>query len=383
MSTRGHRIDKVPEKSHGATMVSEQAHFTPRTGPPVFALACWGLGLVVFTQVMIASLALSTRFKESRVVKTVVKEVPKLIAVRIPSASPEADRATSSVISRPPISPPAASLPLPAPTPLAPPTVADPRAERLLKEARQAKVAGDMMRAILKLQESLTHAPDDPSIQYELGLVHEQMGIFDTAASHYQKVFQMGITGAGSLYTLAAGKLRDGFEQPNAMLGKLSLGRVNTFNDSQNPQGQRITLTVSIQKTPSDTVDASKVSVEVLFFNRTDKGEIQQLEIKSWATEEWITPPIDWADGEESLRMIYTIPPQDLQTDHLFGHISYYGQVITLRYEDQILDIQAWPRHLAAKVAAPPAPAGSSEFPNTLLPEFDPNAQLLPPMPVK
>jgi hypothetical protein len=361
-------------------MDTEKSQTPPRGGLSVFALASWVLGLVVFVQLLIAGLALSVRFKESRVVKTVIKEVPKLVVIRQPASIQEPDRANSSVVSRPPAPLPAASLPLPAPTPLTPPTVADPKAERLLKEARKARVSGDMMRAILKLQESLTHAPDDPSVQYELGLVHEQMGIFDTAATHYQKVFQMGVSGAGALYTLAAGKLRDGFEQPDAMIGKLSLGHIHTFNDAQNPKGQTVTLSIPIQKNPGEAVDASKVSVEVLFFNRSDKGEIKQLEQKSWATEHWTSSPIDWADDEETLRMVYLLPPQDLQTDHLFGQFKYYGQVITLRYEDEVLDVQAWPRHLAARITAP---ASSSEFSNSLLPEFDPNAQLLPPMPVQ
>jgi len=365
-------------------MATEQPIPPPHPGLSVFAIACWVLSLVVFSQLLIASLALATRFEKSQAVKTVIKEVPKLVAVRIPAPALEPDQSSSSsVVSRPPISQPAASLPLPPPTPLASPTVADPRAEQLLKEARQARVASDMMRAILKLEEALTHAPDDPNLHYELALVHEQMGIFDTAATHYQKVFQMGIAGAGSLYGLAAGKLRDGFEQPNAMIGKLSLGRINTFNDAKNAAGQRVTLTIPIQKTPGESVDASKVAVEVLFYNRTDKGEIHQLEVQSWATEQWTSPPINWEDGEETLRIIYTIPPQDTQTDHLFGELSYYGQVILLRYDHEILDIQAWPRHLAAKIPPPAAPQSESDFPNSLLPEFDPDAQLLPPMPVK
>lgn len=366
-------------------MATEQPISNPGPQLPVFAIACWVLVLLAFSQLLIAGMALATRYEKSRVVKTVTKEVPKYVTLRIPTPSTEQNAApTSSVVSRPPLPTPAAtSLPLPPPTPLAAPTVADPRAEQLLKEARQARVASDMMRAILKLQEALTHAPEDPTLHYELGLVHEQMGIFDTAAVQYQKVFEMGISGAGALYSLAAGKLRDGFEQPGAMIGKLSLGRIGTFKDPQNPAGKRVTLTIPIQKTPGESIDASKVSVEVLFFNRTDKGEIHQLEVQSWATEQWLSSPIDWQDGEESLRMDYTIPPQDLQTDHLFGELNYYGQVILLRYDLEILDVQAWPRHLAAKIPAPAAPQSESGYTDTLLPEFDPNAQLLPPMPVK
>ena len=337
---------------------------------------------MAFSQLLVAGLALATRFEESRVARTVIKEVPTLIAVRVPAAGAAAPDRSSSVVTRPPVSPPAALLPLPAPSPVITPKVGDPRSERLVHEARQARVAGDMMLAIVKLEEALTQSPDDPSVHYELGLVHEQMGVFDTAAAHYEKVFQMGVSGAGSLYGLAAAKLRDGFEQPDAMLGKLSLGRVRIFKDPDNETGQRVILTIPVQKAPGEEIDAGKVSVEVLFFNRTAKGEIIQLEERSWSQEEWVNPPYDWADEEENLRATYTIPSQDRQTEHLFGERAYYGQVVILHYGEEVLDVQAWPRDLAAKIPKPrsaspgdPLPSG---FQDSLPPEFDPSLPLLP-----
>jgi tetratricopeptide (TPR) repeat protein len=257
----------------------------------------------------------------------------------------------------------------------------------MVNEARQARVAGDMGLAIVKLEEALSQSPEDPSVHYELGLVHEQMGVFDTAAAHYEKVFQMGVSGAGSLYELAAGKLRDGFEQPDAMLGKLALGRVRIFNDPQNEDGQRVILTIPVQKAPAGQIDVADLAVSVTFFNRTSKGEIVQLEDKSWVTEQWVTLPFDWAGGEENLRMNYRIPSQDSQTEHLFGSRTYYGQVVSLLYKGEILDVQAWPRDLAAKIprspAANPGDPMLPEFQDSLPPDFDPNLPLLPPLPFK
>ncbi len=340
---------------------------------------------MAFSQLLVAGLALATRFEESRVVRTVIKEVPKLIAVRVPAAAGAAPDRSSSVVSRPPLSPPVAALP--APSPLSAPKVGDPRSERLANEARQARVAGDMMLAIVKLEEALSQSPDDPSVHYELGLVHEQMGVFDTAAAHYEKVFQMGVSGAGSLYGLAAAKLRDGFEQPDAMLGKLSLGRVRIFNDPKNETGRRVILTIPVQKAPGAEIDVAEIAVSVIFFNRSSKGEIVQLEDKSWVTEKWVSLPFDWAGGEENLRMTYSIPDQDTPTEHLFGERSYYGQVVSLLYKGEVLDVQAWPRDLAAKIPKPPAANPGDpvppEFQDSLPPEFDPSLPLLPPLPSK
>jgi tetratricopeptide (TPR) repeat protein len=257
----------------------------------------------------------------------------------------------------------------------------------MVREARQARVAGDMGLAIVKLEEALSQSPADPSVHYELGLVHEQMGVFDTAAAHFEKVFQMGVSGAGSLYALAAGKLRDGFEQPDAMLGKLSLSRVRIFKDAKNDSGERVILTIPVQKAPGEAIDVAEIAVSVTFFNRTSKGEIVQLEDKSWVTEQWVTMPFDWAGDEESLRMTYLIPPQDGQTEHLFGGRSYYGQVVSLLYKGEILDVQAWPRDLAAKIPRSPAATSGDpllpEFQDSLPPDFDPNLPLLPPLPIK
>jgi len=348
---------------------------------PVFAISCWALGLIAFTQLLVAGMALATRFEESREARTVIKEVPKLIVVRTPAAVTEPDR-PAPVVSRPPSPLPVASLPLPVPSPVMAPQVGDPRSERMVREARQARVAGDMGLAIVKLEQALSQSPDDPSVHYELGLVHEQMGVFDTAAAHYEKVFQMGVSGAGTLYELAAAKLRDGFVQPDGMLGKLSLSRVRIFNDPNNEAGQRVILTIPVQKAPGEEVDVAEIAVSVTFFNRTSKGEIVQLEDKSWVTEQWVTLPFDWAGGEESLRMTYVIPPQDDQTEHLFGGRSYYGQVVSLLYKGEVLDVQAWPRDLAAKIpkqpSANPGNPLQPEFQDSLPPGFDPGLPLLP-----
>jgi hypothetical protein len=342
---------------------------------------------MAFSQLLVAGMALATRFEESREVKTVIKEVPKLIAVRLPAASAESAR-PSPVVSRPPMAPPplAATQALPAPTPLATPKVAEPRSERLLNEARRARVASDMGMAILKLEEALSLSPDDPSLHYELGLVHEQMGVFDIAAAHYEKVFQMGISSAGALYQKAAAKIRDGFEQPDAMLGKLSLGRVQIFKNPTHESGEQVILTIPVQKAPDEEIDLLELSVTVDFFNRTSRGEIIDLgsEERSWVTEQWISEPYDWADGEETLRMNYVIPKQDEQTEHLFGKRSYHGHVVSLIYGEKVIDIQAWPPALAAKVNPPQSPAGPGdpmfpEFLDTPPVDFDPNLPMLLP----
>lgn len=375
------RIDSIMTAAHHGCMVFAKPQAPPAKRLSVFPVACWILGLMAFTQLLVAGMALATRFEESRQVRVVEKVVVKSVIVRLPThAEPSPPPAEPSVVSRPPVPPP-------APTPMTIPQIAVPRAERLVNESRVARVAGDMGRAIVKLEEAQAHAPDDPGVHYELGLVHEQMGVFDTAAAHYEKVFQMGVSGAGALYEMAAAKLRDGFEQPADMLGKLSLGRVRIFNNPHHEGGQRVILTIPVQKGPAEQIDVAEIAVSVIFFNRTSKGEIIQLEDKKWVTEQWVTLPFDWAGGEENLRMTYTIPSQDHPTEHLFGGRTYYGQVVSLLYKDEVLDVQAWPRDLAARIPKPPlnGPGDTMlpEFQDKLPPDFDPQLPLLPALPLK
>jgi hypothetical protein len=160
---------------------------------------------------------------------------------------------------------------------------------------------------------------------------------------------------------------------------------VRIFKSPNDANGQRVILTIPVQKSPADEIDVEEIAVSVIFFNRTTRGEIVQLEDNSWVKEQWVTLPFDWAGGEESLRMIYTIPPQDDQTAHLFGGREYYGQVVSLTYKGEVLDVQAWPRDLAARIPRmPSAPASDlllPEFQDSLPPDFDPAMPLLPALP--
>ncbi|MEO5915050.1 MAG: tetratricopeptide repeat protein [Luteolibacter sp.] len=368
-------------------MVSEKPSVLMGRQPPVFAISCWALGLIAFSQLLIAGMALATRFEESQVVKEVIKVVNKPYVVRVPAAQPEPEpaRATPSLTYRPTaVMAPAETQLLPAPTPVSTPKIADPRTERLVTEAKKARVAGDMGLAIMKLEEALNQSPDDPNVHYELGLVHELMGVFDTAAAHFEKVYQMG-SDAGSLYELAAGKLKEGFTQPDDH-GKVSLARIRVFQNPDKVDGEKVILTIPLQKAPGEEIDTGELKVVPYFFNRTSKGEIVQLEPQeeSWVVYQWMSLPFDWANGEETLRITYTIPPQDQQTEHLFGERTYYGQVVSLLYKGEVLDVQAWPPSLAAKI--PQAPAANPqlpEFQDALPNEFDPNLPLLPPLPIK
>ncbi|MGJ8633791.1 MAG: tetratricopeptide repeat protein [Luteolibacter sp.] len=345
-------------------------------GNRVFIAACCTLGLIACSQLIIAGLALAVRFDNGKQVRIVEREVEKIVPIRVtvpaePSSSPEI--ATPA----PPAALPAEQLTFPA--------IADPRTEQLAKEGRKARIAGDMGMAIVKLEEALTISPQEPVVLFELGMVHEAMGVYGQASRYYERVFNLGVSGAGELYQAAAAKLRDGFEQPTDMLGKVALGRVRIFNDRNNAGGQRVILTVPVEKAPGEEIDSQEIEVAVTFFNKTNKGKIIQLEDQSWALPTWVSLPFDWAGGQETLRMNYQIPVRDTQTAHLFGTLEYYGQVVTLSYKGEVLDVQAWPRDLAARIGQATDTSTNNDFPefldqDILPPNFDPSIPLLNPL---
>lgn len=359
----------------------------------VFRLACWLLGLMAFAQIWVAGIAMAKRMQQLRAPQATVVEAPRESQVkpRVPVEEayerpvlpplPSTLRERLAALGSDPVPPPQDQSISPAtPRGLATPPIADSEISRLVDEAREARVAGDMGKAIIKLSEAAARDGDEPNSQYELGRVHEEMGVYDTASKHYQNVFKMGTTKAGALYEAAARKLRDGFEQPNEMRSKLTLGRVRLFKDDAAAGGQRVVVTIPVQKAPSATVEAKDFELKVRFFDLARGKEPQPAADNAKIDTQWTSGPIDWVGGEESLRVTYQIPKLEGTDLHLFGDRKYYGQVVELYYQGELIDLQAWPRDLAARANQPqihqrPGEADAPEFlPNDVLPpNFEPS----------
>ena len=264
-----------------------------------FALACCALGLIAFSQLLIAGMALAARLEDSQKIRIVEREVEKLVPYPNPApiqplgAQPNTNTLPNITLDPSHNKNPVASQSITEPTQLVTPAIADPRAERLVTEARTARVAGDMGMAIVKLEEALKQSPNEPNALYELGLVHELMGVYDQASIYFEQVFQIGVTGSGELYKAAAAKLRDGFELPGEMRGKIALGRVRIFKDPAAVGGKRTVLSIPVTKAPDQEVQSSDIEVSVTFFNKTSNGNIIQLEDESWASANWASLPFD------------------------------------------------------------------------------------------
>ena len=343
-----------------------------------FRLACWVLGLIAFVQIVTAGVALAVRVENAREVRVEEKIVTKIVTVDSSSRK----RKAGPVVALPP--PPAtpAEVPLPPARPLDAPPIADAQVEQLVREGREARVAEDMGRAINKLESALDLDPKEPNTLYELGLVYETMAAYDTAlaekaAEAYQDVFELGTTKAGALYPLAAAKLRDGIARPIDMRGKLALGRVRIFKDDAYQDGERVVLTVPVSAAPGSEPSSDDFFVKVAFFDKSRNSDPQPASPDCESNYEWVSGAIDWLGGEEILRVTYILPPQESGQMHLFGKRNYYGQIVELVYKNELIDSQAWPRHLAARSKVEPQQGFDPLFLDS---DFDPNLGVLPPL---
>jgi hypothetical protein len=267
------------------------------------------------------------------------------------------------------------------PVPLMTPPIADPIVERLVAEAREARVADDSRRAIVKLEEAEKRAPNEPNVLYQYGQVLESMGVYGKAADYYQKVFELGALGAGSLYQLAAHKIAHGFAGADEMAGKLALGRIRQFEDPRVRDGQKLIITVPVVAAPNQELVPEKIEVVVSFFDKLHE-EVVPAAPRNKPSYRWVTEPVDWKgpSGEELLQVTYFIPNEGGQDLHLFGQRQHFGQLVELNYEAELVDSQAWPRTLARRVNVPER--DPLFLPEEFIPDdLNPDNPLLPALP--
>lgn len=329
-----------------------QPHSFPR---PTFTIACWVMALVAFAQLISVGTALTVRHDQPREkptaslprVTTPVEPIqPRSvdqILQRYASGTLPADSAAGPLRAPAAVAAPRA-VPRPAANAREHPTIADPHVERLVQESRKLHLEGDMVRAMLKLDEAQRLAPAEPAVIYQKGLLFEDMGIFTKAADHYQKVQQLGIK-AGVYYRLSARKLTKGMDTWKARLNEIAIGPMKTRRSAG---GKDASVTITLLARPDKPIDVGQVEVQVHFYDKLTSGEIKKALEHSEFERKWAGSRIDWRDAgnEETLVVDYRIPEADLVDDHLLGSRRFYGCVVELLYKGEIIDQQASPSHL-------------------------------------
>lgn len=233
------------------------------------------------------------------------------------------------------------------------PVIGDPVVERLLNEARAARIANDVVRSTIKLEEAQVLAPNNANVLYELAVNFEVLGNVDSASDYYLKVYSLGVLEAGSLYQKAANKLERGVVLQTRGLAVLNGARA--LEPMINEDGERRSVNLAITTAPNREFDPSLVHVQVHFFEESN-GELRKAPIDTSdpnaAGSQCASMPYDWSDGEEMIEVWYQLPPRDSADLEIFGERKFHGFVAELYYDGKLLDIRAQPRTLVQEIRA-------------------------------
>ena len=346
-----------------------------------FHVSCWLMGLVAFSQLVSIGTAMAFRNSAPAQTEVITQVETRYVEVDKPAAPlAPGDRPTG--LTRAEVEAEIDALmaakgsrELDEPEVLkSAPVIADPVVERLLNEARAARIARDVVRSTMKLEEAQVLAPKNPNVLYELAVNFEALGNVDSAADYYMKVHELGIMEAGSLFKKAGLKLERGVKKENRDIAALS--GVRALEPIFDRQGERRSVNIAITSAPERDFDPELVHVQVHFFEE-ENGDLRKAPIDtadaSMTGSLCTSMPYDWQDGEEIIEVWYRIPPQDRAERAIFGDRKFHGFVAVLYYDGKRVDVYAQPSVLAFELQS----QKKQSSPDAWDPDLDPILEAL------
>jgi len=251
--------------------------------------------------------------------------------------------------------------------------IANPRVERLVQEARNLHLEGDVMRAMLKLDEAGRIDSTECAVIYQKGLLFEDMGTYTRAADQYQQIQQMGLMKAGAYFSLAANKLTKGMDTASVRREAIAIGPMKVNKGAGVGAGSHVEVAVTLLARPDQIIRSEEVEVQVHFYDKVNGGEIKKAAANATISPYWSDTKVDWRDvgNEETLRVSYSIPEANQADEYLLGRREFYGYVVELLYKGEVVDQQACPRRLNSIHGQASAPAYPNDFGMPWLPEDD------------
>lgn len=216
--------------------------------------------------------------------------------------------------------------------------------ERLVKKARAAMIESDMRLCVLCLEEASTIHGDHPALLYFFGMAYEKLLNVDKAREYYTKLFTMRDK-AGPFFEKAATRLKNGFETPMAMRGKMSFGPVQVRRSYDLADGERVVLTLPVLLADGQEIRPEDLQILVQFFDIVN-GQHLALTRSEKPVHRWLKELPDWADGEELLEVAYHMPVLNNEELAAYGELKYYGYTAKLIYKDEPLDCLSNPSPL-------------------------------------
>ena len=365
---------------------------------PAFAIACGLFACIAFAQLLSVGVSIASRSGEIREVVRYVESEPLIVSVPTlrdeykPTSSFQ-PRSVDDLLSAYtdesdlPQSTAAPELVYASDTPQRPsensPLITNPQVERLIKEAGQTHIQGDLVATLIKLEEAEIIDPNEPAIFYNKAQLFEDLGHWDQATNNYEKLFTMG-SSIGVYYHKAAFKLSNGI---NPETSKQDIFVIGNVLRRIAPDKLSAKLTIPIRSTPDGDFDPSLLEVKVHHYDLVDNKKIEAVPPSRAGNikDRWISAHPDWASNEEFAESTYTLPAVTETDIHIFGDRKYFGYVAELYYKNELIDQQAFPRRLHAIHAEKnnqPSYDTPFDFPfDEALPNINPDNPLLPALP--
>lgn len=275
------------------------------------------------------------------------------------------------------------------------------QANAMLEQADALREQGNLEGAFAALQEADYLIPNEPGILYQMAVVAFEMGrLTDSrelasravaipslrADPNYAMVYQQltlllnelgaptpGVSSTGQPTGApeeampppgapprprpmegpsgGAGMLRDDAGIPIGSTFGIVQSRITDGDD-----GAKV-LSVATKAAPHEEIDASDFKVAVYFYEQRDDGSI--VETDGNVMSEWLSPPIDWADGEpELLELRYPTPESRGENDR---GLQYYGYVIGIYFQGDLQDSRGEPVALLEQFPLPLTSSGADE----------------------
>lgn len=214
---------------------------------------------------------------------------------------------------------------------------------RLVKEARVAHIEGDMRQCVLKLEAASAIDPKHPAVLYFFGMAYETLKNVDKAREYYMEVFLLREK-AGQFFDKAAFRLKNGFETPASLRGKMAFGPCQITRKADAEDGETVLLYVPVLLAPGEEIDPGAVDIKVQFFDLVNGRDIALTRADSKIR--FMSEAANWEDGEEVLEMSYHMPVLTDEELAAYGDLKYYGYTIRLEYKGEPLDCEGSPRAL-------------------------------------
>ncbi len=216
--------------------------------------------------------------------------------------------------------------------------------EKLVEDAHKYHLAGDVVRAILKLDEAEVIDPKEPAIIYRRALVYEDMRNWERATDSYDALFEMGPE-IGTYYEIAADKIANGVKDPPDIV-PFQFGNVV---QRISPDRLNANITIPIRRLTDRDIEPSQLDIRIFFYDIVDSKAVEPVpkQREKNITKRWLTGAADWSNEiEESIEAVYQLPSLDKANVHLFGERKYFGQVVEIYYKGELMDQYASPGRL-------------------------------------